>query len=62
MRLIFGILVISAVFLVLGYAEYSGSIRDDSALTIPSPRQQALLCWHEFQSGRRPTTADCPEL
>jgi hypothetical protein len=25
-------------------------------------RQAALLCWHEFQSGRRATTADCPEL
>jgi hypothetical protein len=27
-----------------------------------SPRAKALLCWHEFQSGRRATTADCPEL
>lgn len=25
-------------------------------------RIDALLCWHEFQSGRRATTADCPEL
>lgn len=28
----------------------------------PTPRMQALICWHEFQSGRRATTADCPEL
>lgn len=26
------------------------------------PRLKALLCWHEFESGRRATTADCPEL
>jgi hypothetical protein len=25
-------------------------------------RLRALVCWHEFASGRRPTTADCPEL
>jgi hypothetical protein len=32
------------------------------ALTAPTERQQALICWHEFQSGRRSTTADCPAL
>jgi hypothetical protein len=26
-----------------------------------SPRMQALICWHEFEAGKRPTTADCPE-
>lgn len=25
-------------------------------------RINALLCWHEFETGRRATTADCPGL
>lgn len=47
-------LVVAA--LLFGIASAPTAAPDHSA------RIDALLCWHEFQSGRRPTSADCPEL
>lgn len=49
-------LVIGGLALLFGIASAPSEAPDHSA------RIDALLCWHEFQSGRRPTSADCPEL
>jgi len=59
MRLLLIILAVSALAAVAAAFDISRIVAEDRAET---PRMEALRCWHEFQSGRRATTADCPEL
>jgi len=59
MRFLLIIFAVSALAAVATTFDISQFFAEDRAET---PRMEALRCWHEFQSGRRATTADCPEL
>ena len=59
MRLLLIIIAVSALAAAATTFDISPFFAEDWAET---PRMEALRCWHEFQSGRRATTADCPEL
>jgi hypothetical protein len=59
MRVLLIIIAVSALAAVAAAFDIARITAEDY---VETPRQAALLCWHEFQSGRRATTADCPEL
>lgn len=54
------ILLIAAALVGTGF--WAFHMEQTSVHRAHRERVEALVCWHEFQSGRRATTADCPPL